>query len=260
MAYLNTPIGGGSEGSAITTIAASGTAQTLNIANPVYDITLTGNCTLTFSGSVTSGYERTLSLTLRQDGTGSRTVTWPASVTWLSGAVPVLHTAANAVDTVILYTVNGGTTWYGAAASFIGPGYEFDYAQITSPVTVTATSSATATTVVTGNAVTYDGGTTIQVEFSAQYISLSVVGGVYLVLYDGSSSIGTLSYLDNLAAAAQYVGPTYARSPHLTPSAGAHTYSIRAYKDSGGSAAVTVTAGAGGAGTGMPAFMRITKV
>jgi len=44
----------------------------------------------------------TLMLTLIQDGTGSRTVTWPATVKWPGGTAPTLTTTANARDKVAL--------------------------------------------------------------------------------------------------------------------------------------------------------------
>lgn len=40
-------------------------------------------------------------------------LTWPASVTWLSGIAPTLKTSG--VDLVELVTRDGGTTWYGGA-------------------------------------------------------------------------------------------------------------------------------------------------
>ena len=44
----------------------------------------------------------TLMLTLIQDATGSRTVTWPATVKWPSGTAPTLTTAANSRDKIAL--------------------------------------------------------------------------------------------------------------------------------------------------------------
>ena len=44
----------------------------------------------------------TLMLTLIQDGTGSRTITWPATVKWPGGTAPTLTTTANARDKVAL--------------------------------------------------------------------------------------------------------------------------------------------------------------
>lgn len=101
----------------VDTVATSGASQTIDAADGnVHDITLTAACTLTLS-AVTSGKGNTLTLILRQDGTGGRLVTWPASISWLSGAAPLLQTAANGVDIITLFTVDGGTTWYGFAAS-----------------------------------------------------------------------------------------------------------------------------------------------
>ncbi len=98
------------------TVGSSSTALTVNVANgPVQDITLTGNCTFTLT-SPASGDAWNLTLILRQDGTGSRTVTWPGSVVWLgTGIPPTLQTIAASVDSVVLYTVDGGTTWFGVA-------------------------------------------------------------------------------------------------------------------------------------------------
>jgi hypothetical protein len=55
-----------------------------------------------------------LTLILVQDGTGSRTATWPASVLWAGGTAPTLSTAANAVD--IVSFIYDGTNYYGSAA------------------------------------------------------------------------------------------------------------------------------------------------
>jgi hypothetical protein len=45
-----------------------------------------------------------------QDATGSRAVTWPASVKWPSGTAPTLSTAANAIDIVTFYY--DGTSYF----------------------------------------------------------------------------------------------------------------------------------------------------
>jgi hypothetical protein len=92
----------------------SGAALTLNAANGnVQRITLTANCTLTLT-SPTSGVMCALTLLVFQDGTGSRTITWPASVKWGNAGAPTLTTTATKMDMVSLFTVDGGTTWYGA--------------------------------------------------------------------------------------------------------------------------------------------------
>lgn len=90
-----------------------GATETIDLANGnVHTGTLDANCTLTFSGAV-SGFSSSFELILTQDGTGSRTVTWPGSVTWPAGGTPVLATAAGSVDVFIFETTDGGTAWRG---------------------------------------------------------------------------------------------------------------------------------------------------
>ena len=59
-----------------------------------------GNETLTFNGPTNPA---NLLLTLTQDGTGSRTITWPANTSWASGTAPTLTTTASATDLVSFY-------------------------------------------------------------------------------------------------------------------------------------------------------------
>lgn len=95
-------------------------ATTANLANGNMQYgTLTGNVTFTFSGA-TNGSECEMVLSLTQDGTGSRTITWPASVKWAGGVGPTISTAASANDQFVFRTRDGGTTWYGA---LIGKGF-----------------------------------------------------------------------------------------------------------------------------------------
>jgi hypothetical protein len=51
-------------------------------------------------------------LYLKQDGAGSKTVTWPASVKWAGGSAPTLTTTANRTDVIELSTFDAGTTWF----------------------------------------------------------------------------------------------------------------------------------------------------
>lgn len=109
--YAALSTGGGQE-TVVVNATATG-ATTLNLANGnVFDVTLTGAVTFTFSGA-TAGKACAFSLYRRQDATGSRVVTWPASVKW-SGGAPTLTTTANSVDVLVFETLDGGTTWYGS--------------------------------------------------------------------------------------------------------------------------------------------------
>ena len=71
-------------------------------------VTLGGNRTLTFANPQ-AGAEYVLEII--QDGTGSRTVTWP-TITWVGGDVePTLDTAAGAID--IIHLTYDGTVYVG---------------------------------------------------------------------------------------------------------------------------------------------------
>lgn len=95
--------------------ANTGTSYAINYAAARnFLLTLTGNCTFTFTNppSTSGGF----TLILKQDATGGRTVTWPASVKWPYGAAPTLTGTANSVDAFVFMTPDGGTTWYGFQA------------------------------------------------------------------------------------------------------------------------------------------------
>ena len=98
--------------------ANSSTAYTADLTTGnVFKITMTGNCTFTFSNPPASGTAGSFTLILIQDGTGSRTATWPAAVKWASATAPTLTTTATTgTDILTFLTTNGGTTWYGFAA------------------------------------------------------------------------------------------------------------------------------------------------
>lgn len=72
--------------------------------------TLTGNCTFTFTAPPGPC---SLVLKLAQDATGSRTVTWPATVKWSGGTAPTLTTTASKIDIITFYY--DGTNYYGSS-------------------------------------------------------------------------------------------------------------------------------------------------
>lgn len=96
-----------------TVTANTGTAYTIDLANgSVQYLTLTGNCTYTFPTPVAG---KSFILIQKQDGTGSRTVTWPASVDWPGATAPTLTSTANRVDKFI-FTAIDGSNWLGSNA------------------------------------------------------------------------------------------------------------------------------------------------
>lgn len=104
--------GGGVE--TLNALGSGSGTRAINLANGnVVSATLTGNTTFTFSGA-TASTACSFGLYLTQDGTGNRTVTWPASVKWAGGTAPTLSTGASNIDILVFETINGGTTWFGS--------------------------------------------------------------------------------------------------------------------------------------------------
>jgi hypothetical protein len=86
---------------------------TLDLANgSVQIITLGGNITYTFPTPVAG---KSLTLIQKQDGTGSRTVTWPASVKWPAGTAPTITSTASKADKFI-FTAIDSSSWLGSVA------------------------------------------------------------------------------------------------------------------------------------------------
>ena len=84
--------------------------------------TLTGNVTYTFSNPPSTNAQSSASqsygftLKIKQDGTGSRSITWPNSIDWAGGSAPTLTGTANSVDVFTFFTHDAGTTYYGFTA------------------------------------------------------------------------------------------------------------------------------------------------
>lgn len=91
------------------TVANTGTAYTVaNTAASILDLTLTGNCVLTCPAPSGGGQ---FTLLLKQDATGSRTVTWPSNVRWAGGTAPTITAEAGKTDVITFLAV--GTYWLG---------------------------------------------------------------------------------------------------------------------------------------------------
>ncbi len=88
--------------------ANSSTAITIALTNgTVQIITLTGNATITMP-TATSG--KSFIMFLKQDGTGSRTVTW-STVKWAGGTNPTITATASRQDIYSFFA--DGSKWYG---------------------------------------------------------------------------------------------------------------------------------------------------
>lgn len=98
--------------------ADTGSSYTIDLTKGnVFDLTLTANCTFTFSNPPASGTVGSFTLILKQDANGSRTVTWPTSVQWPNSVEPTLSTTLGHTDVIHFFTHAGGSTWYGVVGA-----------------------------------------------------------------------------------------------------------------------------------------------
>ncbi len=85
----------------------------------VFKWTLGGNRTVQIDNPLDGSW---IELYVKQDATGSRTLTWPGNIVWSGGATPVLSTAPNAVDRIFLRYDASLTTYYGVATLNLSTG------------------------------------------------------------------------------------------------------------------------------------------
>lgn len=91
--------------SQVLTDAATTTLNSTNGTTATW--TIGGNRTFAISNAVANTYYQ---ITITQDATGSRTVTWP-TIKWKGGTAPTLTTAAGSKDIITLWY--DGTSYYG---------------------------------------------------------------------------------------------------------------------------------------------------
>jgi hypothetical protein len=224
------PAGGGLE--TVNTVASSGSSKTLDLGDGnVHDVTLTAACTITLAGA-TSGKGCTMTLLLRQDGTGGRTVTWPGSVTWLGGVTPVLQSAASALDVITLFTLDGGTTWIGAQA--VSPAPSFAFAEVLTSESTTSSSFADLATVGPAATVTVGPSGMVLVGWNCQF-GTGTISGEMAVALSGANTLAANDnwalYNGSTAGNGHGMGRTYVFTG-LTP--GSTTFKAKYKSNSGG--------------------------
>lgn len=137
--------------------------------------------------------------------------------------------------------------------------YEVDYAQITSSASITGTSEASPTDVVTGSSVAFDGSTIAILEFYAWVVnpdSGAVNRNLRIAFYDGTTSLGSAAFFSTEASGVAQNVPCFIQIRY-TPSNASHTFKVAAWVSSGTG---TVGAGAGGAAANRPAYLRVSKL
>lgn len=131
-------------------------------------------------------------------------------------------------------------------------GRELSYTEVSSTATVTATVEATPQTVISANALVFDGATRISVEFQvATCSSASANAQVIANLWDDTTTdLGRL-WVEGAGSGQAGQGGIYCRR-FFTPSTGTHTYRIRCWRQT---ADVTLSA----TSPYLPIFMRISE-
>jgi hypothetical protein len=162
--------------------------------------------------------------------------------------------AVGATNGMVLTVASGQA---GGRIDALPPGFELAYVEFTSPLSVTATVEGSAQSVVSAGAVSFDGSTRVKIEFFSPDVLAGSTAASFTILnlWDGSSDIGRLGVIGHSALVTGIETP-FKLDRYLTPSNASHTYSIRAWRVASDG---TVSAGAGGAATQLPGFIRITK-
>lgn len=138
---------------------------------------------------------------------------------------------------------------------------ELGYSQITSAVSITNGTYGTGTEVIAPLTVVCDGGP-ILVEFFSQNVYLytpPVIGDVVDVALWQDGAEHTRYWGRRQADAAQPTGGAMSLKYRVTPSAGIHTFGVKAVNTAGATRPGGVNAGAGGASVA-PAFLRVSKI
>ena len=106
----------------VSALNASG-ATNVDMANyNVFEVTLTGTATLTFTNFPAEHLGLSLdnvfgfTMKVKQNSTGNYGITWPASVKWAGGTAPTLTGTANSIDVFTFFSIDGGTNIYGFLA------------------------------------------------------------------------------------------------------------------------------------------------
>ncbi len=96
----------------------TGTSPIINLANGTF-VTATLNANATFAAFTnTPATTTSFTLFLTNDGTGGRTITWPANVNWPNAVVPTRTTTASKTDVYTFFTKDGGSNWYGVLSIY----------------------------------------------------------------------------------------------------------------------------------------------
>ncbi len=153
----------------------------------------------------------------------TRSVSYGPSITMSMGS-NILHDVTDPVSLQDAATKN-----YVDTAASGGGTTELDYVERTTDLGVTATSSASANSVIDGNAVSFNGTTRVKIEVGIARADFT--NNCFVTLWDGSTDLGNIAVCGTAGAFAP-TAPLYG-ARFLTPSNASHTFHIKAWKTSG---------------------------
>lgn len=271
--------------------AVFNSSGTLSPVAPLSSPTFTGTVTLNSALAITPGGLQAADLTLTTGNkpdrpvdttAGAVTITLPSSP--IDGQRFHIFDAKGAAATNNITIARNGKTINGAAANLViatayggyqliyssslggwlaalsgvthPPGYEFGRDVISSPAYVTTDSSAPST-VIACSAHTFDG-SAVNVTFYTPLLTTSGPANTLLTfaVFEGTTLIERLgTFLIDISTPLRYPQAMLAR---ITPSAGSHTYTVKAWVDDTTVSAV-VDAGPGGASSQAPTRIRFNK-
>lgn len=131
---------------------------------------------------------------------------------------------------------------------------EVNYTEITTSVTISATTVGTANLIVSSGSITYEAVPHL-IEFWSPRLTIN--SATNLILKDGSTVLGTLG---TFSVATSSQGGVYA-ARRLTPTAASHNFQVAAWVASTASTMVAGSGGAAGDGTTyLPTYIRVTRV
>jgi hypothetical protein len=194
-------------------------------------------------------------------GTPTRLANGTAGQVLTSGGTTVAPTwetgGGGDVATDAIWTTAGKVavaTGTATATEQYPPGYELDYVAKTSSTNITATSAATADTVITGTSQAYAAGDYWVEVFAPQCRTTATANAsLTFALYDGATELGLMAEVRTPAAAA--TGASQRPRTKVTLTAATHQLIFKAFV-SGGTG--IIGAGAGGANTLVPAYILVT--
>lgn len=133
---------------------------------------------------------------------------------------------------------------------------ELDYVERTSNVLVSGL-AASPTTILTGNALTFDGSTRVKVEWYCQVVELPAgYFDLNVGLYEsGALVVRLFGAFHDQANAFDW---TAYGAAFLTPSAGTHSYTIAGYRSPGSSGSAIIAASGATGGNFAPSWYRVT--